>query len=53
MAGAKDLAVVLIMQEATISHPVRKPRYGLIAGPTHLNEAPQSHSMLHRRKRWR
>src|SRR5216683_5853179 len=24
-----------------ISHPVRKPRYGLIARPTHSNDAPQ------------
>src|ERR1700746_1411037 len=26
---------------AIISQPVRKPRYGLIARPTHSNEAPQ------------
>ena len=29
-----------------ISHPVRKPRYGLIARPTHSNEAP--HCAFHR-----
>jgi hypothetical protein len=26
---------------AIISHPVMKPRYGLIARPTHSKEAPQ------------
>ena len=26
---------------AIISQPVRNPRYGLIARPTHSNEAPQ------------
>src|SRR5580704_11628372 len=35
---------------ASISHPVMKPRYGLIARPTHSNDAPQlAFHMLHRR----
>src|ERR1039458_3160925 len=34
-------ATVPMMYAATISHPVRKPRYGLIARPTHSNDAPQ------------
>src|ERR1035437_9840213 len=32
---------VPIKVPVTISHPVRNPRYGLIARPTHSNDAPQ------------
>ena len=39
-----------MMYAATISHPVKNPRYGLIARPTHSNDAPQlAFHMLHRR----
>ena len=33
--------VVPVMVAAIISQPVKKPRYGLIARPTHSKEAPQ------------
>ncbi len=34
-------ATAAIRLAAIISHPVRNPRYGLIARPTHSKEAPQ------------
>ena len=39
-----------MMYATIISQPVRKPRYGLMARPTHSNEAPQlAFHMLSRR----
>ena len=35
------LAVVPIRFPAIISQPVKNPRYGLIAWPTHSKDAPQ------------
>src|SRR5262249_18992509 len=44
-------ATVPMMYATTMNHPVRKPRYGLIARPTHSNDAPQfAFHMLHRRE---
>ena len=33
--------IVPVRQPASIIQPTRKPRYGLIARPTHSKEAPQ------------
>lgn len=48
--SSRILATVPMMYATTISHPVRKPRYGLMARPTHSNDAPQfAFHMLQRR----
>ena len=39
--SSRTSATVPMMYAAIISQPVRKPRYGLIARPTHSNDAPQ------------
>src|ERR1700730_8895934 len=48
--SSRTSATVPMMYAAIISHPVKKPRYGLIARPTHSNDAPQfAFHILHRR----
>src|SRR3984893_3283336 len=48
--SSRTSATVPMMYAAIISHPVRKLSYGLIARPTHSNDAPQfAFHILHRR----
>ena len=39
--SSRTSATVPMMYAAIISQPVRKPRYGLMARPTHSKDAPQ------------
>jgi hypothetical protein len=40
-ASTTTPATAAMRLAAIISHPVRNPRYGSIARPTHSNDAPQ------------